>query len=89
MTSKLTRSHEEATITRLQKDPEFAAEYFEAILKDGDEAELLQALQRFRSLGTNGGMKLGSLLAQFGLEVGGVDLDITRDPTPAEPASFE
>ncbi len=41
MTSKLTRSHEEAMIVRLRKDPEFAADYFEAILKDGDEAELL------------------------------------------------
>ncbi len=49
----------------------------------------MQALQRFGSLSTNGGIKLGSLLAQFGREVGGVDLDIKRDPTPAEPASFE
>lgn len=47
MTSKLTRSHEEATIERFRKDPELAAEYLDAILKDGDEAELLQALQRF------------------------------------------
>jgi len=47
MTSKLTRSHEEATIGRFRKDPECAAEYLDAILKDGDEAELLQALQRF------------------------------------------
>ena len=89
MTSKLTRSHEEATIARFQKDEEFAAEYFGAILKDGDEAELLQALQRFRSLETYSGIKLGSLLTQFGREAGGVDLDIQRDPTPAEPASFE
>jgi hypothetical protein len=74
MTSKLTRSHDE---------------YLDAILKDGDKAELLQALQRFRTLGINSNIKLGSLLAQFGAEAGGLDLDITRDPTPAEPASFE
>jgi hypothetical protein len=29
-----------------QKDPDLAAEYLDAILKDGDEGELLQALQR-------------------------------------------
>ena len=46
MKSKLTRSHEDATIERFQKDPDFAAEYLDAILKDGDEGELLQALQR-------------------------------------------
>jgi plasmid stability protein len=34
-------------------------------------------------------VKLGSLLAQIGREVGGVDLDIERDKTPAEPMSFE
>ena len=46
MNSKLTRSHEDATIERFQKDPELAAEYLESILKDGDEGELPQALQR-------------------------------------------
>ncbi|MEC5218693.1 plasmid stability protein [Actimicrobium sp. GrIS 1.19] len=30
-------------------------------------------------------VKLGSLLADIGREAGGVDLDITRDRTPAEP----
>jgi probable addiction module antidote protein len=47
MTDKLTRSHEEATIERFQQDPVLAADYLDAILQDGDEAELLQALQRF------------------------------------------
>jgi probable addiction module antidote protein len=47
MTSKqLTRPHEEAVIERFRKDPEFAAEYLDAILQDGDEGDLLQALQR-------------------------------------------
>jgi DNA-binding phage protein len=46
MNGKLTRSHEDATIERFQKDPDLAAEYLDAILKDGDEGELLQALQR-------------------------------------------
>jgi probable addiction module antidote protein len=46
MTDKLTRSHEEATIERFQQDPGLAADYLDAILQDGDEGELLQALQR-------------------------------------------
>ena len=46
MTNKLTRSHEDATIERFQQDPGLAADYLDAILQDGDEAELLQALQR-------------------------------------------
>ena len=37
----------------------------------------------------NPDIKLGSALEHFGCEAGGVDLDITRDPTLAEPASFE
>jgi probable addiction module antidote protein len=47
MTNKLTRSHEDATIERFRCDPDLAAEYLDAILKDGDESELLHALQRF------------------------------------------
>jgi len=34
-------------------------------------------------------IKLGSLLAKIGLEVGGVDLEIERDKLPKEPLSFE
>jgi plasmid stability protein len=34
-------------------------------------------------------IKIGSELAAFGRRFGGLDLDITRDQTPAEPAAFE
>jgi len=34
-------------------------------------------------------IKLGSLLAKIGLEVGGVDLEIERDKLPNEPLPFE
>ncbi len=34
-------------------------------------------------------IKLGSLLAEIGREVGGVDLQIERDKTAHEPMSFE
>jgi len=34
-------------------------------------------------------MKLGTLLSEIGREVGGIDLEIERDRTPAEPMRFE
>jgi antitoxin FitA len=34
-------------------------------------------------------IKLGSMLAAIPREMGGVDLDIRRDPTPPNPALFE
>ena len=34
-------------------------------------------------------IKIGSELAAFGQRFGGIDLDIARDRTPAEPAVFE
>jgi plasmid stability protein len=34
-------------------------------------------------------IKLGSLLAEIGREVGGVDLEIERDKTSDEPVGFE
>ena len=44
--STISRSHEEATIESFRKDPVFAAEYLNSILKDGDQAELMLALRR-------------------------------------------
>lgn len=46
MSIKPYRSHEEATIERFRQDPELAATYLDAILEDGDEGELLYALQQ-------------------------------------------
>ncbi len=39
-------THEEATIKSFRNDPAFAAGYVNAVLEDGDEAELLLALRR-------------------------------------------
>lgn len=36
-----------------------------------------------------GRVGLGSLLEELGKQYGGVDLEVTRDKTPIEPASFE
>jgi probable addiction module antidote protein len=41
-----TRSHEKATIESFRDDPEFAAEYLNQVLEDGDQDELLVALRR-------------------------------------------
>jgi probable addiction module antidote protein len=46
MITKLKRSHEDATIELFRRDPALAAEYLEAILRDGNEGELLHALLR-------------------------------------------
>jgi probable addiction module antidote protein len=40
------RSHEDATVESLRRDPPFAAEYLNSVLADGDERELMVALRR-------------------------------------------
>jgi probable addiction module antidote protein len=44
--SPASRSHEDVTVESFRKDPVFAAEYLNSILKDGDQAELMLALRR-------------------------------------------
>lgn len=39
------RPHHEATIDSFRRDPKFAAAYLNAVLEDGDRAELLTALR--------------------------------------------
>lgn len=39
-------SHEEVTIRMFRDDPEFAAEYLNQVLEDGDQKELLVAMRR-------------------------------------------
>lgn len=51
------------------------------------EAEIRAILES--AVRPEGRIKLGSLLAEIGREAGGVDLEIERDRTPAEPVSFE
>jgi probable addiction module antidote protein len=40
------REHEEAVREVLHKDPEFAAEYLNAVIQDGDQVELMNAMRR-------------------------------------------
>ena len=51
------------------------------------EAEIRDILET--AVKPEGRIKLGSLLADIGRELGGVDLRIARDKTPAEPLRFE
>lgn len=51
------------------------------------EAEIRAILEN--AVHPEGRVKLGTLLAEIGREVGGIDLKIERDKTPAEPMSFE
>jgi len=44
--SLVSRSHEDATVQSLRKDPVFAAEYLNSILEDGNQEELMLALRR-------------------------------------------
>ena len=39
-------SHEEATIQSFRRDPEFAAEYLNAVIEDGEQEEILLAFRR-------------------------------------------
>jgi len=34
-------------------------------------------------------LKIGTALAEFGWRWGGIDLDIVRDPSPTDPATFQ
>ncbi|AOK20157.1 plasmid stability protein [Burkholderia cepacia] len=51
------------------------------------EAEVRDILEK--AVQPEGRVKLGTLLAEIGREIGGVDLDIQRDKTPADPMGFE
>jgi len=45
MKSRVSRSHEEASVESFRRDPQFAADHLSAVLEDGDLAELLQGLR--------------------------------------------
>ena len=51
------------------------------------EAEIRFILEN--AVRPEGRVKLGTLLAEIGREVGFVDIEIDRDKTPTEPLSFE
>lgn len=51
------------------------------------EAEIREILEE--AVRPKARLKIGSELAAFGREMGGLDLDIARDQAPVDPAKFE
>jgi len=43
--TKVHRSHQDATVESFRRDPKFAAAYLNAVLEDGDRAEIMTALR--------------------------------------------
>lgn len=51
------------------------------------EAEIREILEE--AVRPKARLKIGSELAAFGREMGGLDLDVARDQAPVDPAKFE
>lgn len=75
------------TIRNLPDETHRALRVRAALHGRSTEAEIRAILEQ--AVKPEGRIKLGSLLADIGREVEGVDLDIQRDRTPAEPVRFE
>lgn len=57
------RSHDEALLESLRNDPAFAAEYLNAVIEDGDQAELMLAIRQVAE--AHGGVKAIARLAEL------------------------
>jgi antitoxin FitA len=75
------------TVRNLPEETHRALRVRAAMAGRSTEAEIRIILEN--AARPEGRVKLGSLLAEIGREVGGVDLVIERDKTPTEPVSFE
>ncbi len=62
-TTKPYRTHHEATVESFRRDPKFAAAYLNAVLEDGDRAEIMTAL-RYVTDGFGGVAGVGGLLLE-------------------------
>ncbi len=75
------------TIRNLPDETHRALRVRAALHGRSTEAEIRAILES--AVKPEGRVKLGSLLAAIGREVGGVELDVQRDQAPAEPVRFE
>lgn len=75
------------TVRNLSPELHTALRVRAAIAGRSAEAEVRLILEN--AVRPSGRVLLGSLLAEIGNEAGGVELDLSRDKTPAEPMSFE
>ena len=75
------------TVRNLPDETHRALRVLAAIHGRSTEAEIRAILES--AVRPVGRIKLGSLLAEIGREVDGIDIEIERDRTPTEPMSFE
>jgi plasmid stability protein len=75
------------TVRNLPEETHRALRVRSAMAGRSTEAEVRAILESVAR--PEGRIKLGSLLADIGHQAGGVELDIERDRTPAEPLRFE
>ncbi len=75
------------TVRNLPEETHRALRVRAALAGRSTEAEVRAILET--AARPEGRVKLGSLLAEIGLQAGGFDLEIERDKTPTEPMRFE
>ena len=75
------------TVRNLPEETHRALRVRAAMAGRSTEAEIRAILES--AARPEGRIKLGSLLANIGQQVGGFELEIERDKTPAEPIGFE
>ena len=75
------------TVRRLSEETHRALKRRAALHGRSTEAEIREILDV--TVRPEKRVKVGSALASLGKRFGGLDLKITRDPAPTEPAGFE
>ena len=75
------------TVRNLPEETHRALRVRAAMAGRSTEAEVRAILESVAR--PEGRIKLGSLLAEIGQQVGGFELDVERDKSAAEPMSFE
>ena len=75
------------TIRNLPEETHRALKARAAANGNSTEGEIRAILEQ--AVRPEGRIKLGTELAEFGRKWGGLELDITRDPSPIEPANFD
>ncbi len=76
-----------AVIRNLPEETHHALKRRAALKGNSTEGEIREILEA--AVHPEARLRIGSELAAFGKKFGGVNLDITRDVTPTDPAVFE
>ena len=75
------------TVRNLPEETHLALRVRAAMAGRSTEAEVRAILESVAR--PEGRIKLGSLLAEIGLQAGGFNFELERDKSPADPMSFE